>query len=153
MKHHHLLASLALTLAAGACVEPADPVGTDPADFTLQITCQPVYTAAAPLPPFKAWQNALPADQGADQVWVTVAIDPTMSKYRMYQVNRQTLKVTWWTEFSNQERPYATYLAALRPGTQASIRNPPPPPWPPGDDWVTATAVVNLAMHIVGSHT
>lgn len=151
MKHHHLLATFALTLAVGACVEPADPVTTEAAEATT-LFCMPNEFASAPLPPPKTWQNALPPDQGNDQVWITVPTDATMQKYRMYQVNKQNKTVTWWTELTDQQRPYATYLSAQRPGSYVSIRNPPPPPWPPGDDWTTAHRLVNEAFHYVGSH-
>jgi hypothetical protein len=151
MKDHHLLATFAFVLGAGACVEPADPVTTEPAEALGQF-CQPTYSAQAPVPPPKLWNNTLPADVGTDQVWLILPLDAQLSKYAFYQVDKFNKKVAWRTELTEAQRPYATYLAALRPGTNASVRNPPPPPWPPADDWVHADAVVNEAYHIVGSH-
>ena len=141
-----LFLATAAALAASACTE-AGPVTDTAAEAATVGDCLPRYWASQPAPAYSQWSNTLPAaDQGADQIWLFVPTNGQLSTYGLYQINRGQKTVTWAALVPASSRAYALYLTGGRPGTQISIRNPPPPPWPPGDQWTLADRLINIGF-------
>lgn len=147
MKVYHLLATFALAVSAGSCVDPADPVRTETETQAASSSdCLGIYWANAPAPAYTQWNNTLPGNVSSDQIWLFVPMDGQLTTYGLYQINPGQKVVSWASLVPAASRPYAMYLATQRPGTQVSIRIPPPPPWPPGDQWTVADKAINFGF-------
>jgi hypothetical protein len=145
MRAHYRFAALAVTVAG--CIDPANPVPTE-IETQAVTSCLPTFQASAPVPAPTTWAGKLPTlDQGVDQIWLFIPTSGQLTTYNLYQINRETKTVMWWSPISAQDRPTAMYLTGGRSGNQISIRYPPPPPWPAGDEVAHADYALNIGFH------
>ena len=142
------IASVLLLLASAACVETDPEMGS--AAEPLTSYCVEPVAAVAPAPQSSPFFFILPADM-PEQNWVLVQ-NPVQNNappsYMLLQVSAKTRTVGWRSTVPAAYKPFALALVATRTGVQVSIRNPPPPPFPPGDDWDLAHFAVAIAGHM-----
>lgn len=146
MSHRTFLVAATLSLAACADLEP-DVATTEQSIITYSLT---TAKPAASAPPLSQWNGSLPGDVSANQVWLFTPLD--QGNVYLLQVDPVGRKVTYRTVLTANLVPGAIMAAAQRPGTQVSIRNPPPPPPDPWDPSpaaadLTARFGVNLGRH------
>lgn len=145
MRTNHFAVTLSLTLAAVGCVESDTDLST-----VTQAVCTGTNWATAPMPTASPWTGQLPGDvQGAaaQQVWLVAPNNNTQilppNTFTLYQVDTVGKKVVWRATLTPAQRTAVAGQAAARNGALVFGRQPPPPPFPPIDQWKWADAIVD----------